>query len=120
VIQGRSVGVLVVDMAVALLLGGPSIFMVFAVYFAALPRTLVGFDVLRQITRSLELFLTKFTGMDLRLGILLPPGHRPEGFIIIDIELCGTLHRRSRGKFCLGEFLAGSDRYNLSVSSLTD
>jgi hypothetical protein len=120
VIESRSVRVLVIDVSVSLLFGGPSIFMVLAVHFAALPWSLMRLDVLRQVTRSLELFLTKFTGMNLWLGILLPPGHRPEGLVIVDIELCRTLHGRSGGKLCLGEFLAGRDRYNLSVSSLTD
>ena len=73
-------------MSISLLLCWPSKAVVLAILLWALPRTLVCLDMLRQVTRALELLVTERTFVDLRLGILLASGHRAKDLIVIFVH----------------------------------
>jgi hypothetical protein len=91
-------------------------FVVLAALLRALPRTLMSLEVLGEVARTLELLVAQRAFMYLRFGVLLPPGHRPEGVIIIVGEGVRhlTLHRCG-GHLLLGEDLAGGNTYSLAI-----
>ena len=102
-------------MAISLLLGWPAMLVVLASLIGALPRPLVGLDVLRQVARTLELLVAQRALMNLRLGVLLAPCHRPEDVILIDIDLRHWTLCRRGGELLGREDVVGSDTYSLSV-----
>jgi hypothetical protein len=118
VVQRGCGGVLVVDMAVALFLGRPAFRGKLASLLRALPGTFMCLYMLRQVTWTLELFLTiGFRAcVDLWLGILLAPGHRAEHFIVVGINIIGhmTFHGGS-GDLLLRKREACGDTYSLAV-----
>ena len=76
----------------------------------------MSFIVLRQVTWTCELFIAQRAFMMLRLGVLLPPSHRPKDLVIVDIESVRnrTLHRGG-GEVLGREDLFGGDTYSLSI-----
>lgn len=60
--------------------------MVLALLIGTLPWTLMSLKVLRQVTWTLELFVAQRALMNLRLGVLLAAGHRPEDVIFIIVD----------------------------------
>ena len=116
-IERRLRRVLVVDVAVAFLLSWPAMFVILALLICALPRPLMSLEMLSEVAWTLELFVAQRALMNLRFGVLLPPGHRAEGIVIV-IVVEGvrhwTLHRRGSDLF-LREDLAGGDTYSLSI-----
>jgi hypothetical protein len=116
-IQRRRVGVLVIDMAVTLLLRRPAMFMVLALVVGALPWTLMSLEVLGEVTRPLELLIAQRALMNLRFGVLLTPGHRPEDVIFV-VVVEGVRHRtlhRGGGQLLRREDLIGGDTYSLPI-----
>ena len=103
-------------MAITLLLGGPAMLIVFALFVWAFPRTLMCLEMLGEVARTLEFLVTKRTLMDLRLGVFLASSHGPEDVILVDVEGLrhGTLHR-CRGDVLRRNDLVGGDTYSLPV-----
>lgn len=116
VIERWRVGVFVIDVTVTLLLGRPAVFVIFALVVRALPWTLMRLEMLGQVAWTLELFVAQRAFVNLRFGVLLPPGHGPEDliFVGVDVVIHGTL-RRHRGDILWREFLAGGHTYSLSI-----
>lgn len=110
---------LVVDVTVAFFLCRPAECMILAAFIGALPRSLMGLQVLGQVARPFELLVAagNRTFMDLRLGAFLTAGHGASDVIIIDIEHW-SLHRSSdRGLVDLG---ASGETYSPTVLGVTN
>lgn len=90
--------------------------MVLAVFAGAFPWSLVCFDVLCQIARTFELLAAELAGVNLGLCILFATSHGPESLFVV-VDFCCSLHGR-RGDFFSGNYLAGCERYDLSVGSV--
>ena len=81
----------------------------------------MGLNMFGQVAWSFEFFVTEFASVNLRLGVLLPPGHGTKDVIIvfiIDIDV--TLHRRGGRELFLGDGLACGDTYSLAVCRMTN
>ncbi len=121
VVERGCVGVLVVDVAVALLLGRPAKIVVLALVVGAFPWPLMGLEVLGQVARPLELLVAQRAFMNLRFGVLLPTSHRPEDLIVVKVD--GISHRtlhRGGGEVLRREDLTCRQTYRLPVLMTND
>ena len=120
VVESWLARMLVVDMTITLLFGRPADFIVFARLICAFPWTLMRLDMFGQVTRPLEFFVAQGAFMNLRLGTLLAPCHRTEGFIFIGVDVGHVpLHRRS-GKVLWRDLATGGNTYGLPVCPTPD
>jgi hypothetical protein len=114
-VERRRVGVLVVDMTIALLLCWPAVLMIFALVVRTLPRTLMSLEVLGEVAGTLELFITQRALMNLRFGVLLTPCHRPEDVILVDVDVFHRTLHGARRNIIRREDLVGGETYSLAV-----
>ena len=73
-------------------------------------------EVLGEVARPLELLIAQRALVNLRFGVLLTPGHRPEDVIFVVVE--GVRHRtlhRGGGQLLGREDLIGGDTYSLPI-----
>ena len=114
VVQRRRRGVLVVNVALALLLRWPAIFVIFALVDRAFVWPIVCFDVLGKVARALKLFIALRAFMDLWFRVLLAPGHGAKD-IFIGIFVGNLALHGCGSQLFLGEGFSRGETDDLSV-----